>query len=269
MHTSLTVQDIYIYPIKSLGAIRLSEALVEEKGFQYDRRWMLVDDEGVFLNQRNYPLMALLAVKLGAEGLYVYHKLNPDNRIQVPLNQAMGEELVVKIWDDEVVARKVHTDLDDWFSEFMGFRVSLVTMPDTTRRPVDGRYAVHSEAVSFADAMPYLIIGQASLDDLNSRLDHSVPMVRFRPNIVFSGGDAYSEDSLRKMRIGTVDFQIVKPCARCVMTTVDQESGIKGKEPLRTLATYRTINNKIYFGQDAVALQAGIIRVGDTIHTIA
>jgi uncharacterized protein YcbX len=269
METLLTVQDIFIYPIKSLGGIRLSEAVVEERGFQYDRRWMLVDDSGVFLSQRKYPRMALLSVELKAEELRVFSKHEPDRCVNVPLNFASGPEISVTIWDDQVTAKKVHEDLDQWFSDFLEFSVSLVLMPDTTHRKVDERYAVNSESVSFADGMPYLMIGQASLDDLNSRMETPVPMDRFRPNIVFSGGSPYLEDSLRKIKVGELELQIVKPCARCVMTTVDQQSGIKEKEPLKTLASYRTINRKIYFGQNVVALQTGKIRVGDPIHPMA
>jgi uncharacterized protein YcbX len=116
--------------------------------------------------------------------------------------------------------------------------------------------------------MPYLIIGQESLNDLNSRLEIPVPMDRFRPNIVFSGGVAFQEDSLRKVKIGDLEFQIVKPCARCVMTTVDQETGEKSKEPLKTLSDYRKINSKVYFGQNVVALETGKVRIGDLIQPL-
>ena len=265
MESRVIVQDIFIYPIKSLGGIRLTEASVEEKGFQYDRRWMLVDENGIFITQRKYPRMALLSVELGEMELAVFNKLEPESKVKIPLNCASGPERSVTIWDDQVLAKSVNRDLDQWFSDFMGFSVSLVMMPDSTQRKVSEKYAVHGESVSFADGMPYLMIGQRSLDDLNSRLEIPVPMNRFRPNIVFSGGSAYLEDSLRKIKIGQLEFQIVKPCARCVLTTVDQESGVKGKEPLKTLASYRTVNSKIYFGQNVVALQAGKISVEDEI----
>ncbi len=265
MENQLIVQDIFIYPIKSLGGIRLSEAKVEEKGFQYDRRWMLVDEEGMFISQRTFPQLALLGVSLSERGLEVLHKKDPKISIQIPFELAAGPDLMVTVWDDQVLAKVVHPDFDRWFSEFLGFKVSLVILPESSHRKVDPRYSVQSESVSFADGMPYLIIGQESLNDLNSRLEVPVPMDRFRPNIVFSGGKPFLEDSLRKIKIGVVDFQIVKPCARCVMTTVDQESGIKGKEPLKTLASYRTINNKVMFGQNALALQSGKIKIGELI----
>lgn len=264
MKHQLIVQDIYVYPIKSLGGVLLTEALVEERGFQYDRRWMLVDKNGVFITQRKHPELALLNVVLGENGLHVTDQKSGES-LEIPYGLESDEELTVTVWDDTMLAKAVDANLDRWFSDFLGFSVRLVTMPESTRRKVDPRYAVHGESVSFADGMPYLMIGQSSLDELNSRLDSPVPMNRFRPNIVFSGGAPFLEDSLRKVKIGELDFQIVKPCARCVMTTVDQRTGEKGKEPLKTLSTYRAVNGKIYFGQNVVALDAGLIKVGDPL----
>lgn len=268
MENQLVVQDIFIYPVKSLGGIRLEEAEVEERGFRFDRRWMLVDEEGMFVTQRVYPQLALLQVKLGETGLGIFHKKDPADRIEVPYDLATGPEVMVTIWDDRVLVKIVHQELDRWFSEFLGFKVSLVVLPESTQRKVDPHYAVNGESVSFADGMPYLIIGQESLNDLNSRLEVPVPMDRFRPNVVFSGGTPFLEDSLRKLKIGELDFQIVKPCARCVLTTVNQETGEKGKEPLKTLSSYRTLNGKVYFGQNMVSLSFGKIRIGDLIQEL-
>lgn len=268
MENALVVKDIFIYPIKSLGGIRLSEAVVEGKGFQYDRRWMLVDEDGVFISQRDYPQLALLNVELGVNELMVFRKNEEEIAIQIPLEGASGPDLLVTIWDDQVSAKAVHPEISKWFSDYLGIDANLVVMPESSQRKVDPRYAINGESVSFADGMPYLLIGQESLNELNSRLEISVPMDRFRPNIVFSGGTAFQEDFLRKIRIGPVDFVIVKPCARCVMTTVDQETGKNGKEPLRTLSTYRTLNNKVYFGQNMIALGNGKVRIGDQIQPL-
>ena len=268
MEKKLVVEDIFIYPIKSLGIIRLSEGIVEEKGFQYDRRWMLVDHEGVFISQRTHPRLALLSVILENDRLTIFNKKEPANVLNLPFDLATGPELWVTIWDDQVIGKVVSPEINRWFSDYLGIEANLVIMPEDSHRKVDPRYAVHGESVSFADGMPYLLIGQESLNDLNSRLEVPVPMDRFRPNIVFSGGTPFLEDSLRKIKIGAVEFQIIKPCARCVMTTVDQESGEKGKEPLKTLSSYRTVNKKVYFGQNVVALQPGSIRIGDEIQPL-
>lgn len=265
MLDSLTIQDLYIYPIKSLAGIRISEAKVEEKGFELDRRWMLIDEEGQFLSQRTFPQMALLKVEVEAESLKVYHISSPTDFVRIPHNEEGEEISSVTVWDDVMPARLVDYEIDEWFAKALGINVRLVKMPISTERKVDPRYAVNGESVSFADGMPYLLIGQKSLEDLNSKLDETIPMNRFRPNIVFSGGEPFIEDSFGGIQIGDVQMKVVKPCARCVMTTVDQETGVKNAEPLKTLATYRKVGNKILFGQNVVALSNGIIKVGDKL----
>jgi uncharacterized protein YcbX len=268
MKQALFVQNLYLYPIKSLGGISVPEALVEERGFRYDRRWMLVDKKGDFVTQRQHPQLALLQVSLSKTQLEVVSKGDPSQRIAFDLNLASNQELQVSIWGDQVLARVVSAELSRWFSDFLQMELDLVVMPESSQRKMDPRYAVQGESVSFADGMPYVIIGQASLDELNGRLSDPVGMDRFRPNLVFSGGEAYAEDQFKQLQIGEVEFQVVKPCARCVMITVDQEKGTKGKEPLATLATYRSQGSKVYFGQNAVALSQGIVRVGDPIQQL-
>ena len=268
MNQALFVQNLYLYPIKSLGGIAVQEAQVEERGFKYDRRWMLVDQSGEFLTQRQYPQLALLQVTLGESELVVFSKVDPSRKISFDLELNSGKEMQVKVWGDAVAALQVAPEVSAWFCDFLGMNVDLVLMPESSHRKMDPRYAVQEESVSFADGMPYVMIGQASLDDLNGRLSDPVGMDRFRPNLVFSGGEAYAEDQFKQLQIGEVEFQVVKPCARCVMITVNQQTGEKGKEPLATLARYRTVNNKVYFGQNAVALTQGIVRVGDPIQQL-
>ncbi len=265
MNQPLFVQNLYLYPIKSLGGISVQEAQVEEKGFKYDRRWMLVDQSGGFLTQRQHPQLALLQVALGESELSVFSKVDPSREISFDLEMNSGKEMQVSVWGDVVTALQVAPEVSAWFSDFLGMNVELVLMPESSHRKLDPRYAVQEESVSFADGMPYVMVGQASLDELNGRLADPVGMDRFRPNLVFSGGEAFTEDQFKQLQIGEVEFQVVKPCARCVMITVDQEKGTKGREPLATLATYRSQGSKVYFGQNAVALTQGIVRVGDPI----
>ena len=268
MNQPLFVQNLYLYPIKSLGGISVQEAQVEERGFKYDRRWMLVDQSGEFLTQRQHPQLALLQVALGEAGMVVFSKLDPSRKISFDFEMNSGKELQVSVWGDVLTALQVSPEVSAWFSDFLAMNVDLVRMPESSHRKLDPRYAVQEESVSFADGMPYVMIGQASLDELNGRLADPVGMDRFRPNLVFSGGEAYAEDQFKQLQIGDVEFQVVKPCARCVMITVDQEKGTKGKEPLATLATYRSQGAKVYFGQNAVALTQGIVRVGDPIQQL-
>jgi hypothetical protein len=268
MPDPLVIQDLYIYPIKSLAGIRLAQAKVEERGFELDRRWMLIDDTGKFISQRTFPLMATLRVEIGADSLSVYPISKPDDCILIPFDLEGEVVSSVTVWDDEMSVRLVDSQIDEWFSNVLSMRVRLVKMPLSTDRKVDPKYAVNSESVSFADGMPYLLIGQESLTDLNDKLGIPVPMNRFRPNIVFSGGEPFAEDSWRRIQIGELDFQVVKPCARCVMITIDQDTGVKTTEPLKTLATYRRAGKKVLFGQNVVALSSGVVKVGDEVKLV-
>ncbi|MCH6234665.1 MOSC domain-containing protein [Cognataquiflexum rubidum] len=259
------LKDIYIYPIKSLGGIRLEESILEERGLKFDRRWMLVDKEGMFLTQRTFPEMALLQVEVGDSGLLVYHKNDHSHRILVPFQPQTNYFLSVTIWDDVVIGQKVDQQVSKWFSETLDRECDLVIMPESTERKLSPKYAVNSESVGFADAMPYLLIGQTSLDELNGRLEVPVPMDRFRPNLVFAGGNPFEDDTWDKVQVGEAVFKITKPCARCVMTTVNQVTAEKSKEPLKTLATYRTFDHKVMFGQNMLLLSGDKIKVGDEV----
>ena len=261
----LVIQDIYIYPIKSLGGISLQESEVQETGLQYDRRWMLTDEGYNFISQRTCPQMALLQVNLSSDSLIITHKKSSLAPLAIPLYPVKGEEVTVSIWDDICTAFEVGTSANRWLSDILKMSVKLVYMPATTRRFVDADYAKKEEIVSFADAFPLLMIGQSSLDDLNCRLEKHLPMERFRPNIVFNGGAPYLEDLMYKFQIGNISFSAVKPCARCVITTIDNELATKGTEPLKTLSTYRASKNKIMFGQNLLYSGTGIIKVGDKL----
>jgi hypothetical protein len=273
-----TLSEIWIYPIKSLGGIALKEAKVEPRGLQYDRRWMLVDDAGRFVSQREIPAMALLGTAIEPPHLSVFWKKSPSEKIQIPLEVPASdlEKLEVQIWDDKCPARVLPKEINDWFSENLKQNLRLVLMPETTRRWADGRYAPKGQHVSFADGFPFLLIGQASLDDLNRRLAQRLPMNRFRPNFVFTGGTPFEEDSWKEFQIspsdqasraGNVQFQCVKPCARCIIPTTDQETATRAAEPLKTLATFRQSGHKILFGQNVVWLGEGEawVKVGDEI----
>ena len=175
---------------------------------------------------------------------------------------------MVSIWDDNVSATHVSEESDDWFSNFLQRPVKLVFMSETGERSVDTKYADNNEQVAFADAFPYLLISQASLDDLNSRLSTRVPMNRFRPNLVISGTKPFEEDTWSKIKIGEIYFKVAKPSARCIITTIDQQTGLRNKDPLHTLSTYRTVNNKILFGQNLIALNEGALKVNDDVEII-
>ncbi len=259
----IKLTQIWMYPIKSLGGISLLSAQVLGKGLRHDRRRMLVDNTNTAITQRVYPKMALFKTSMSSEQLQV--KFGESN-LKVSLEaQDLSRPLDVTIWNDRVKAFEVGKSESEWFSEMLGIKCRLVFFPEENERPVDPRYHVNHENVSLADAYPFMIIGQSSLDDLNSKLDEPLPMNRFRPNFVFEGGEPYEEDQWKNISIGDVRFVGVKMCDRCVMTTVNQVTAEKGIEPLKTLALYRKQNNKIYFGQNLVALDHKIVNVGDRI----
>jgi uncharacterized protein YcbX len=262
------LSEINIYPIKSLGGISLEKAQLEEKGLQYDRRWMLVDEEGMFITQRKHFELALLAVNIIDDRLVVSHKTLPEQNISFSLNEDTGEQIPVVIWNDTATGLEVSKAVSKWFSDFLKFGVKLVKMPQVEKRLVDPKYASNEEIVSFADGYPCLLIGQSSLDGLNAKLQNQVRMDRFRANFVFTGGAPHIEDSFSTFYIGETLFSAVKPCARCVLITIDQQTGEKGQEPLRTLAGYRTVEKKIMFGQNLLHQHTGIIHVGDELKVI-
>ena len=261
----LQVSQLFIYPVKSLGGIALEKADITDRGFKYDRRWMLIDDQNRFLTQREHPVMALFKLQLTTEGILVNFR---DDTFTIPFEPLTTVTEEVSVWADTCTATLVSPAADQWFSERMGFSARLVYMPNNSHRKVEEEYAKNEEIVSFADGYPFLIIGQSSLDELNGRLETPVPIDRFRPNIVFTGGTPYQEDEMHHFQIGDINFFGVKPCGRCVMTTVDQLTAVKGQEPLRTLARYRTLNKKVLFGQNLLHNGQGIIHTGDVLQLL-
>jgi uncharacterized protein YcbX len=262
----LIVSELYTYPIKSLAGIALTSATLTDRGFMYDRRWMLVNEDNVFFTQREFPQMALLQVEVADDGLKVYHKNDQQLQVIIPYVAETNETATVQIWNDKCKAHFVSKCVDEWFSEMLSYKCRLVYMPDTTKRQLDERYSLENEVTSFADSHPILIIGQSSLNDLNSRLAEPLPINRFRPNIVFTGGEAFWEDEMEHFTINNINFYGMKLCARCMITTINQDNALAAKEPLKTLATYRMKNNNIYFGQNLLYHGEGTISVGDTIH---
>lgn len=263
----LRLSELWIYPIKSLGGIRCRQAMALEKGFEHDRRWMLVDEHNRFITQREHPQMALFAVGLTGNMLQVTHRKTTSS-VQFETTRMNDRQLKVQIWDDVVDVYEVDEEISRWFSRELGFSCRLVKFPEEKPRPVDKNYVPDPLQVSLADGYPYLIIGQSSLDELNKRLSEPVTMHRFRPNLVFTGGSAFEEDQWKEFFIGNIRFIAVKPCARCILTTVSPETGEKGKEPLQTLSLFRRKNNNVYFGMNVVALTQGMLFEGDTIQLV-
>ena len=279
------ISEINIYPIKSLKGISLDSAVVEERGLQYDRRWMLTTRDGMFFTQREFPRMATLSVWIEEDGSGLGVAADRFGDVFVPSQPDTGDKQQVTIWQSVCEGEVYGGALNEWFSDVIGTNCQLVYMPDQTRRSVNKRFDHGDDVVSFADGYPLMVLSEATLADLNSRLDDPLPMNRFRPNLVVSGSSAFAEDAWDKVRIGEAVFRSTKPCERCVMTTVDQSKGeFTGKEPLKTLASYRMAKNvmpdrydslgvgatAVLFGQNLIAEAIGAtIRIDDKIEVIA
>jgi uncharacterized protein YcbX len=265
---ALTLSDLYIYPIKSLGGIRLTEAQISSRGLRHDRRWLIVNERNQFMTQRQTAAMAHLKVEPAYNGFLLRHNQRPELLpLFVPFEATPEKTLFVTIWDDMVFAWRARPECDEWLSEALGQSCKLVYMSDMVRRDVEPELNPDSKLVSFADAYPYLLIGAGSLTELNSRLEEPVGMERFRPNLVFTGGEAYAEDSWQDFTIGEVPFRAVRGCGRCILTTIHQETAQKHpeREPLRTLASYRTQEGSILFGQHLTGPASGLLRLGDAV----
>lgn len=269
----MELSEINIYPIKSLGGISLNESVVEEKGLQYDRRWMLVDENGDFFTQREFSKMATMKVSLENDGL----KVTSDNQsVEIPFEANSNDRINVTVWGSRCEAVSYDNSVNSYFSDVLQTNCKLVIMPEDSRRLVNQDYAIRKleDVVSFADGYPVLLIGEGSLNDLNNRLFDPIPMNRFRPNLVVKNSEAFAEDAWKKIKVGDAIFHLVKPCARCVMTTIDQATGISdGKEPLKTLSTYRLVKkdgeSKINFGQNLIAENFGVsVKLGDKIEIL-
>lgn len=265
----MQVTELNIYPIKSTRRIALHESEVLPRGLPGDRRWMLVDDSGKFITARQQPMLATVQTTLQDGALQVRAAGRPA--ISLPPAPAQRQMTGVTVWQSTLDAALVSPQADAWFSDFLGLSCRLVQMTDDLVRTVSPDYGQPGDQVSFADGFPLLLISEASLTDLNGRLQQPVEMRRFRPNLVIDGDIPYAEDGWRRLRVGEVEFEGVKNCSRCIFTTIDPDTGEKhpDKEPLRTLGTYRRRpEGGVYFGQNLIPRSGGVIRVGDPVTVI-
>jgi uncharacterized protein YcbX len=311
MHLS----EINIYPVKSLKGISLQSSVVEPKGLEFDRRWIVVDAGGKFLTQRELPRMATIEVRVTCDGLEARGATGESINVQTP---SAGDRVTTEVWGRPGVALRCDSETNEWFSDVLGAEVELRYMPGDAGRPVRPPFDRNGHVTGFADGYPLLLIGEASLADLNERIGRSadalvrmdgaspsrgplnegqaaedladrcvgspLPMNRFRPNLVVAAAEPFAEDDWSRIRVGEAVFRSTKPCDRCVMTTVDQAKGeFAGKEPLKTLATYRKAvqvipdryesyflpPNSVLFGQNLIPETSGVtIRVGDDVEVI-
>jgi uncharacterized protein YcbX len=268
-----TLSSIHIYPLKSCAPLTLDRAEVETRGLAFDRRWMIIDAENRFLTGREEARLTLIravpegdALRLDAPGM---------STLRVAPPEAAAARVDSAVWGAAVNPRLASSEAHAWLSTFLSRPVRLVHMDADCRRALkakyDGKYGTDADEVSFADGFPLLLISQAALDLLNDKLTLPVPILRFRPNLVVAGTAPHAEDGWKRIRVGEVEFEVAKPCTRCVFTTVDFERGVRDAsgEPLRTLISYRRSGDGVTFGQNLIPRGHGMLRVGDRVEVIA
>ena len=264
----MRLSGLFVYPIKACGGIALQQADVVERGLAFDRRYMLVDRTGKFVTQREVPRLCLATTAFQRDSIVVSAPAAAALELPRALGAGAGfERHVYQVWDSFGTALR-HPEGSRWFSEFLNDDVSLLYMPDSERRQVNPTRARPGDIVSFADGYPLLLISEASLSDLNARLDTPLEMRRFRPNLVISECSPYAEDAFESVQIGAVAFRAAKRCERCVVTTIDPDTGTRGKEPLRALSRYRLQDNKVWFGMNLIHGGPGTLRIGDAVNVM-
>ncbi len=259
---------LHIFPVKSCAPLPLESAMVEPRGVRHDRRWILTDETGKFLTGRQHPRLTLLRVVPDGEAIVIAAEGMPRLRLVPPATHTRFD---VTVWANTIAALSAGFTADAWISLFLGMPARFAYMDDACTRPVTREYSREGDEVSFADAFPLLIISTAALDALNAKLATPVPMLRFRPNLVVANTEPHAEDGWKRMRIGGVEFDLVKPCSRCVFTTVDFEKGEfdPDGQPLKTLITYRRGERGVTFGQNVIPRGVGTLRVGDEVEVLA
>ncbi len=266
---SAYISQLAIYPLKSAAAIPLQQSLVTSLGLEWDRRWLLIDEQGKFVTQRQYAQMALIQVQVIDDMLQV----TAPNMAPLLATPNHPYQISVSIWQDTVVALTVCEQADAWFSQFLGVNVRLVFFPDYSQRVVDTAWAGEGHQTAFSDGFPILVISQASFDDLSQRWSKTVDWRRFRPNIIIAGKFApYSEDTWQTLKIGELEIDLVKPCSRCVIPSIDPETTLKDSSINNALAEHRRhADGKVYRGQNAIIKAmppSALLTIGDKVHII-
>ncbi|WP_122436210.1 MOSC domain-containing protein [Pseudomonas viridiflava] len=267
----LRLRALYRFPLKSCKAEILQRASFDGLGLAGDRRWMLVDEgTGRFLTQRAVSHMSQLSVLWNADGGVTLDAPGfAPLDVAVPIDEQENLRGVT-VWRDSLQVPDAGEEAADWVSRFIGKPTRMVYMPVERARWLPGGYGAVDNRVNFADGFPLLLIGQGSLDDLSARQGREVEMLRFRPNLVIEGAEAFAEDNWKRIRIGDMQFELLKPCARCILTTIDPATGERSadREPFATLKTYREVEGNVMFGQNMVNVGPGELEVGMEVEVL-
>ena len=266
----MKITELNIYPVKSLGAISLQSSKLTPKGLLYDRNWMLLNEDGKFMTQRQYPEMALVDTKIENGELIFFHQ-KTNQTASIPILKNYGVTLNTKVWSNSCEVQKVE-GIGEWFSKIFGFRCHLVFFPTKNIRTKETDNGIIQNLTSLSDKSPVLITNEASLLELNGRLDNPIPMNRFRGNIKVNGTKAFEEDEWKSVKIGNTIFNTVEICGRCKLINVNHLTGEPTQEPLPTLSTYRKMDREIKFGMrmtcEVEKDSDDVIRLGDELNVL-
>lgn len=264
---SITVSQLYIHPIKSAAAISVNALELSMMGPRYDRRFMIVDEQGHFVTQREFAQLCFIKTAISEQCLTMSIDSVGEYHLELPVQ---GRNYIkVKVWGDYCDALDCGDQVADFLSDYLNKSVRLVFMPDDVQRLVDPTFAKQGETVGFADGFPLLLCNESSLQDFNQHLSQTITIKRFRPNIVISGAHAYAEDEWKTIQIGDLHFDIVKPCSRCVIPSINPLTGVKEPEVTQALAKHRRIGKAVYFGQNMLFKGSGVISIGDQVKVLS
>ena len=265
---NMKIHQLFLHPVKSFAAQSVNSLTYDSMGPIYDRNWMVVNSEGKALTQRVLPKMCLVKCAIDEGKLTLNAESMPEISVKDP--NSFKE---VNVWSDTVKAGDCGDEVADWLSHYLGKSARLVRVTEQTYRQIDQNFAGPNELVGFADGFPTLIVTQASLDEFNSHMETQtktrVDMRRFRPNIVISGCEPFAEDSWSAVRIGELEFNLVKPCSRCIMPSINPDNGEKEMQVNQVLLATRRRNRETYFGQNATHKGEGTISIGDSVELIS
>ncbi|MBA1202085.1 MOSC domain-containing protein [Pseudomonas capeferrum] len=264
------LSELYRYPVKSAQAQRLQRSPVDLLGLEGDRRWMLIEEgNGRFLTQRAWPQLSQLTATCDVDGRL---RLEAPGQMALDLAVPDGDQALrgVMVWRDSLRVPDAGEAAAAWLSRFLGKPVRLVHCPEHRARYLPSGYGANSDRAAFADGFPLLLIGQASLDELNRRMDRPMEMLRFRPNLVVVGSAPFAEDGWKRIRIGPLTFRVLKPSVRCIFTTLDPRTGQRSpdREPLTTLKTFREKEGDVLFGQNVAVDGRGVLEVGMEVEVL-
>ena len=259
---SYFVTELYVYPIKNLAGIAVQDAIVQEMGFENDRRWMLIDAENQCITQRVYPILSQFYPIINGDAIEISYK---GSKHKFLISETLTTPVYSQVWEDETKVYEVNLETSQWFSTQLGMECKLVKILNKGDRKHSSSQLNQTFNVSLSDGYPYLLIGSKSLDFLNEKLDEKISIQRFRPNIVIKSLIPHEEDSFDTFSIGDIQFKNAKTCVRCVMVNNNPTDGSVNKEPLRTLSTYRAVDNGVLFGTNIMGLTEGSIAVGDVL----